>query len=133
MNEKVVIQTDGAPAPVGPYSQAVKFGKMLFLAGQIGLDPKTGKMAGPDTVSQAKQIFKNIEAILKFAGVTFGHVGRCVVYVVDLNEMKDINKIYAEHFIFEPPARTTIQVAALPGGARIEIEATVILPGHIVG
>lgn len=133
MADKVVIHTDRAPAPIGPYSQAVKFGNMLFLAGQVGLDPKTGKFAGPDVTSQGQQIFKNIEAVLQFVGATFGQVARCVVYLVDLNDMAAVNKLFGEHFIFEPPARTTVQVAALPGGARIEIEATVIIPQSVAG
>lgn len=128
MPEKVVIQTDAAPAPIGPYSQAIKFGQHLYMAGQIALDPKSGKMVGADAAAQAQLILKNIEAIVDYAGLTIGNVVRCVVYVVDLREVPAINKVFADHFSYQPPARTTVQVAALPGGARIEIEATAVYP-----
>lgn len=128
MSDKIVIQTDGAPAPVGPYSQAVKHGNTIFLAGQIGLDPATGEMVGPDTASQIERIFQSIEAILSFTGLTLGHIVRCVVYLVDLGDVEQVNEAFARHFIFEPPARTTIQVAGLPAGARIEIEVTAMFP-----
>ena len=132
MSEKVVIQTDGAPAPVGPYSQAVKHGDMIFLAGQIGLDPATGEMVGPDTSSQLERIFQSIEAILSFAGLTPGHIVRCVVYLVDLGDTAQVNEAFTRHFIFEPPARTTIQVEALPAGARVEIEVTAMFPSGTI-
>ncbi len=129
-NDKVVLKTDAAPAPVGPYSQAIRVGNLLFLAGQIALDPKTGKMVGNDAATQAEQILKNIEAVLSFAGLTMGHIVRCVVYIVNLGEMAAFNKVYAGHFIYEPPVRTTVQVAALPGGALVEIEATATIPAR---
>ncbi len=128
MSDRTVIQTDAAPAPIGPYSQAIKTGSLLFLAGQVGLDPRTGKFAGSDAATQCEQILRNIEAILNYAGMTMGHIVRCNVYVADLNDMPAINKVYARHFLYQPPVRTTVQVAALPGGARLEIEVTATLP-----
>lgn len=128
MSGKVVIQTDAAPAPIGPYSQAIKFGNQLYVAGQIAIDPKSGKLAGADAATQANLILKNLEAIVDYSGLTMGNIVRCVVYVVDLSEVPAINKVFADHFSYQPPARTTVQVAALPGGARIEIEATAVYP-----
>lgn len=126
--EKVVITTDRAPAPIGPYSQAIKFGDMMVLAGQIAIDPKTGKMIQGDTAQQCELVLANIGHILEFAGLTMGHIVRCVVYLVDLADMPKVNERFSAHFIYQPPARTTVQVAALPGGARIEIEATAMVP-----
>ena len=126
MEEKVIIETDSAPAPVGPYSQAVKYGNTLFLAGQIGLDPGTGQMVGPDTASQITAIFKSVKGILEFAGLNMGNIARCVVYLIDLNDMQLVNQTFQEHFAYQPPARSTVQVAALPAGARVEIEVTAV-------
>jgi len=124
MSEKVVIQTDTAPAPIGPYTQAIKHGDMVFLSGQIALDPKTSRLVGADAAAQADQILNNIEAILKFSGLNMFNIVRCTLYVIDLAEMPAVNKVYSKYFVYEPPVRTTVQVAALPAGARIEIEAT---------
>lgn len=128
MSHKVAIETDDAPKPIGPYSQAIKVGELLFLAGQIGLDPLTQKLAGPTTGEQAAQALHNIETILQYSGSSLGQVVRMVVYLVDLKDMPLINELMAEKFFYQPPARTTIQVAALPAGARVEMEATAILP-----
>src|SRR5436190_1221836 len=98
MSEKVVIQTDTAPAPIGPYTQAIKHGDMVFLSGQIALDPKTNKLVGADAAAQADQILKNIEAILKFAGLNMFNIVRCTVYVIDLAEMPAVNKVYSNYF-----------------------------------
>lgn len=126
--DRVVIKADTAPAPIGPYSQAIKGNDFVFIAGQIAIDPKTGKMIQGDTAAQARLILANIEAILKFAGLTMGHAVRCVVYLIDLADMPAVNAEFSRAFIYEPPARTSVQVAALPGGARIEIEATAMIP-----
>lgn len=130
-SDKVVIQTDKAPKPIGPYSQAIKYGNFMFLAGQIALDPATGKIVGTTAAEQADRVLKNIEEIIHFSGLTMGHIIRCVVYMADLREMQAVNQIYAKYFVYEPPVRTTVQVAALPGGALIEIEATAMLSTRI--
>lgn len=127
MAEKTVILTDAAPAPIGTYSQAIKHGNTVYLSGQIGLDPKSGKLVGPDTASQLTQILKNIEAVLKFSGLTPGHIVRIQVFLIDLQDMPLLNKVLSEFFIYAPPARTSVQVVALPAGARIEIEATAVI------
>jgi 2-iminobutanoate/2-iminopropanoate deaminase len=126
-SDRIVLKTETAPAPVGPYSQAIRHGDLLFVAGQIALDPKTGQLVGTTAGEQTEQALRNIEAIIQFAGLTLWHVTRCVVYVVDLREMAAVNEVFTRHFVYEPPVRTTVQVAALPGGARVEIEATAVL------
>ena len=126
MNDKVVINIDGAPQPLGPYSQAIKAGGMIFLSGQLGIDPATGKLVAADTASQARQALQNIQAILEAEGEGLGRVVKTTIYLADLNDFKAINEIYGEFFPFEPPARAAIQVAALPGGARVEIDAIAV-------
>lgn len=128
MSHKVAIETDDAPKPVGPYSQGIKCGDFLFLAGQIGLDPLTQQLAGPTTGEQLTQAIQNVETLLLFSGSSLGQVVRVVVYLVDLKDMPLVNELFAEKFFYQPPARTSVQVAGLPAGARIEIEATAILP-----
>lgn len=130
MSDKVVIQIEQAPRPIGPYSQAIKAGGFMFLSGMLGLDPATGRFAGADIESQTRQAMKNIETLIECSGLTMGHIVRCNLYVTNLQDMPLINKIYSGHFIYQPPARTTVQVAALPGGALIEIEATAMLPAE---
>lgn len=128
MSDRTVISTDLAPRPIGPYSQAIKVGGQVFVAGQLGLDAKSMRFAGADAASQTHQAMKNIETILQYAGLTMGHVVRCVLYVANLGDMRAINEAYQKFFLVDPPVRTTVQVAALPGGALIEIEATAVIP-----
>ncbi|MBP7401732.1 MAG: Rid family detoxifying hydrolase [Clostridia bacterium] len=116
-----------APAPVGPYSQAVRAGKTLYGAGQLGLDPATGRLAG-DTAAQAGQALRNIEAVLAAAGASMRDVVRMTVYLVDLGEFAAVNAIYAGFFADNPPARSTVQVAALPLGGRVEMDFIAVLP-----
>ena len=112
-----------APAPVGPYSQAIVAGDFVFAAGQIPLDPATGQMVGGGIGEQTDRILKNLEAVLKASGLTLNHVVRTTVFLVDLGDFAAMNEVYARHFPKDPPARSTVQVAALPKGARIEIDA----------
>jgi 2-iminobutanoate/2-iminopropanoate deaminase len=122
MNRQVVA-TEDAPAAIGPYSQAVCAGGFVFAAGQVGLDPATGKMAGDDVASQTRQTLENLEAVLRAAGSCLRHVVKTTVYLADIADFGAMNAVYAEFFTEEPPARATLQVAALPLGARVEIEA----------
>jgi 2-iminobutanoate/2-iminopropanoate deaminase len=121
--EKQIIATPNAPAAVGPYSQAVKVGEWIFTAGQLGLVPGTREFAGPDVESQTRQALENIRAILKEAGSCLHHVVKTTVFLQDMGEFPQMNGVYAEFFPEDPPARSTVQVAALPMGARVEIEA----------
>ncbi len=119
---KKIIQTNDAPAAIGPYSQAVQQGDTLFVSGQLPLDPVTKEMAD-DAAAQARQSMKNIEAIVTAAGFTMEQVVRCGIFVIDLADFAVINEEYATFFQGDFPARATVQVAALPLGARVEIDA----------
>lgn len=122
------IYTEKAPRPVGPYSQAVVAGSFLFLSGQIGLDPQTGKLR-EGFKEQAQQVFKNIEAILEAAGAGKESIVRMVVYLKDLSLFGEFNQLYEEFFkdVKVKPVRTTVEVSHLPLGALIEVEATAFL------
>jgi 2-iminobutanoate/2-iminopropanoate deaminase len=113
-----------APAPIGPYSQAIRAGALLFCSGQVGLDPASGTFAGDDVATQARQVMKNLEAVLKAGGASFSDVVKTTIFLVDMNDFSIVNEVYGEAFKGgTPPARSTVAVAALPRGARVEIEA----------
>ncbi len=118
------ITSPDAPAAIGPYSQAVKAGPFLFLSGQIPLDPATGQLVPGGIEAQTRQVFSNIEAILKAAGLSFDAVVSATVYVADMNDFGKVNEIYATHFSSPAPARATVQVARLPKDALVEIQVT---------
>ena len=122
------IHTDGAPAAIGPYSQACVAGGFLFTAGQIGLDPATGQLVGPGVREQAYRVFENLAAVLAAAGADFGDVVKTTVYVADMADFAELNAIYAEHFSEPYPARSTIEAGALPAGASVEIDVVARLP-----
>jgi 2-iminobutanoate/2-iminopropanoate deaminase len=124
------IFTDQAPKPVGPYSQAVKVGNFLFVAGQIGIDPKTGKLR-EGFEEQVKQTFENISAILSASGYSWEDVVRVVVYLKDLSKFSDFNRLYQELLkdVSVPPARSTVEVSSLPLNALVEIEVTAYKEG----
>src|SRR5579871_766074 len=123
------ISTKTAPAAIGPYSQAVRTGTMIFLSGQIALDPGTGKMIEGDTAAQVERVLDNLGAVLKAGGLTFDHVVRTTIFLVDLADFQVVNDAYGTRFTRAPqPARSTVQVAALPRGARVEIDAIAVMP-----
>ncbi|MEA3308433.1 MAG: RidA family protein [Chloroflexota bacterium] len=122
-----VIATSAAPAAVGPYSQAIQTGQLVFTAGQLGLDPVTGKFAGTDVTAQTEQAMQNLQAVLQAAGSDVEQIVKTTIYVVDLADFKTVNTIYGKFFSQAPPARSTVQVAALPLGGLVEIEAIAIL------
>jgi 2-iminobutanoate/2-iminopropanoate deaminase len=119
---KIVIQSAGAPAAIGPYSQGVRVGELLFCSGQIPLDPATGEVVGADIAAQTVQVMKNIQAVLAEAGLDFRHVVKTTIYLTDLNDFGTVNEIYGRSFPESPPARATVGVAALPKGVAVEIE-----------
>ena len=120
---RTIVSTDNAPKAIGPYSQAVKCNGMVFTSGQIPLDPATGAMVGgEDARAQTTQIMKNLAAVLEAAGSSFDKVVKTTIFVTDLNDFAAVNETYGAHFKTAPPARSTVQVAALPKGARVEIE-----------
>lgn len=119
---KTVISAPNAPAAIGPYSHAIAAGDFLFTSGQIALDPATGKIAGDSIEVQTEQVLKNLEAVLAANGMTFANVVKTTVFLTDLADFATVNGIYASRFPTEPPARSCVQVAGLPGGSKIEIE-----------
>ena len=117
------VETDDAPKPVGPYAQAVLVGELVFLAGQIGIDPGTGRLVEGGTREQLVRVLDNLAAVLRATGHGLGDVVKTTVYLVDLGEMALVNEVYARYFPAPHPARATVQVVALPAGARVEVEA----------
>jgi 2-iminobutanoate/2-iminopropanoate deaminase len=122
------VKTANLPAPVGPYSPGMAFDRLVFVSGQGGVDPKTGTLA-PDVETQTEQCLRNVQAILEAAGSGLPHVIRCGVFLVDMSEFAKMNAVYARLFGDHRPARTTVQVAGLPGaGLRVEIDAVAYVP-----
>ena len=117
------IRTDDAPAAIGPYSQAIQSGGFVFTAGQIALDPRTGTLVAGDIAAQTEQVLANLEAVLRTAGGGWANVVKTTVYLADLNDFPVVNEIYGRALGDARPARSTVQVAALPRGALVEIDA----------
>jgi 2-iminobutanoate/2-iminopropanoate deaminase len=124
------VATPSAPPAAGPYSPAVRAGDWLVLAGQVGLDPATGRMVDGGVDAQARQVLANIRAILRDCGASITDVAKTTVFVTDIADFPTVNAAYAESFGDHRPARSTVQVAALPGGALVEIETWVYSPGQ---
>jgi 2-iminobutanoate/2-iminopropanoate deaminase len=118
---KKVLTSPKAALPIGPYSQAIQARGFIFVAGEKGIDRATGKIVPGGIVPETRQTLENIKNILAEAGATLDNAVSCTVHMVDLNEFAEMNKVYAEYFTVSPPGRTTVQVPALPAGARIEI------------
>jgi len=123
---KEIISTEDAPKAVGPYSQAVWANDLLFISGQIPIDPETGIFVSDDVQEQTKQIFENIGAILRKAGLTYENIVKATVYLADMNDFAKVNEIYTSYFDKDFPARAAFQVVMLPLGAKVEIEAIAI-------
>ena len=119
---KKIVSTSDAPAAIGPYSQAIRSGSMLFCAGQIPLDPATGNLVSGDIKAQTERVLENVKAILEDQKLTFTNVVKSTVFLTNLSDFAGMNEIYAKYFTNDFPARSTIQVAALPKGANVEIE-----------
>ncbi|MBX0327438.1 RidA family protein [Oscillochloris sp. ZM17-4] len=120
--QRTVISTSDAPAAIGPYSQAVRVGDMIFLSGQLPIDPASGEIVAGDIAAMTRQIFTNISAVLAAAGSSLEKVAKVTVFLADMGDFIPMNAAYAEFFPAAPPARSTVQVARLPKDARIEIE-----------
>jgi 2-iminobutanoate/2-iminopropanoate deaminase len=123
---KTIIFSDKAPAPIGPYSQAVKAGNTLYVSGQIPVDTKTGKKVTNDIAAETSQVMKNIWSILNAAGMDFSNVVKCSVFVTDMRDFSLVNATYEKYFDSDPPARETIEVAALPKGVNVEISCIAV-------
>jgi len=119
---KDVILTARGPKPIGPYSQAIKANGMLFVSGQVALDPQSGEFVGSDVRQQTERVLENVKGILEAAGVSFHHVVKTTVFLKDMNDFTAMNEVYARYFTAAPPARSTVQAARLPKDALVEIE-----------
>jgi|TARA_B100001964_G_C13845403_1_gene427759 2-iminobutanoate/2-iminopropanoate deaminase len=124
--EKKIIATENAPAPVGPYSQAIAAGELVFTAGLIALEPESGQLVPGDIEAQTHRVLQNLQALLQAAGSSLAAVVKTTVFMTDLADFKRMNAVYAQYFAAEPPARSTVQVAALGPGAQIEIECVAL-------
>jgi 2-iminobutanoate/2-iminopropanoate deaminase len=124
----VPVRTADAPAAIGPYSQGVSTqgGRLVFLSGQIPLDPKTGELVAGDIGVQTARVMENLAGVLRAASLGFADVVRCTIYLVDLGDFAAVNTVYGGYFASAPPARATVQVSALPKGARVEIDAIAV-------
>jgi 2-iminobutanoate/2-iminopropanoate deaminase len=126
--KRTVVATDEAPAAVGPYSQAIRAGDFVFTAGQLGLDPATGKLVAGGVEAQTRQALTNLSAVLAAAGASLAQVVKTTVFLQDIGDFKAMNGVYAQFFAADPPARSAVQVAALPLGGLVEIEAVAVMP-----
>ena len=120
---KRVLMTPSAPGALGPYSVAVQAGDLVFISGQVAIDPATGERAPDDVAEQAKQIMKNLKAIVGDVGLTMNDIAKTTIFLTDMNDFPMVNEVYGAFFDHEPPSRSTVEVAALPGGFLVEIEA----------
>lgn len=119
---KEIISTENAPGAIGPYSQAVKAGNMIFCSGQIPIDPKTGEFVSDDVAEQTEQVLQNLNAVLEAAGSSLNNVVKTTVFLADMNDFVAMNEVYARFFSENKPARATVQAARLPKDARVEID-----------
>ncbi len=124
---KQVISTDKAPGAIGPYSQAIKSGNMIFCSGQIPIDPSTGEFVSEDVTEQTEQVFANLKAVLAAAGASLDDVVKTTVFLADMGEFAAMNDVYSRHFVDNKPARATVQAAKLPRDARVEIECIAVV------
>lgn len=124
---KEIISTENAPGAIGPYSQAVKAGNMIFCSGQIPIDPKTGEFVSDDVAEQTEQVLRNLNAVLEAAGSSLNNVVKTTVFLADMNDFVVMNEVYARFFSENKPARATVQAARLPKDARVEIDCIAIL------
>lgn len=120
--EKKIIRTDNAPAPIGPYNQAVQYGNMLFISGQVAIDPKDGSIYQGDIQTETEKVMQNLSAILQAAGMDFTNVIKTSIFLMDMGKFADVNVVYGKYFDeATAPARETVQVAGLPRGVQVEI------------
>lgn len=124
---KEIIATENAPGAIGPYSQAVKAGNMVFCSGQIPIDVATGEFVSDDVAEQTRQVLKNLSAVLEAAGTSLNNVVKTTVFLADMNDFAAMNEVYAEFFSENKPARATVQAARLPKDARVEIECIALI------
>lgn len=119
--EKIIVNTSSAPSPIGPYNQAVQSGNLLFISGQICIDPASGNLNNKDLQQETHQVMHNLKAILEAAGFDFNHVVKTTIFITDMNRFAEINEVYGKYFAGDFPARETVQVSALPKFVNVEI------------
>ncbi|HKS03909.1 MAG TPA: RidA family protein [Chthoniobacterales bacterium] len=119
---KKIISTSEAPLAIGPYSQAIRIGNFVYCSGQIPLDPETGEIVPGDVSAQTRRVMENIAAVLRAEGLNFGNIIKTTIFLTNLADFQNVNELYGSYFKSDPPARSTVQVAALPKGANVEIE-----------
>ncbi len=128
MNRKQVVLTAAAPAPIGPYSQAIAANGMLYVSGQIAIIPETGQLIQTDNVAEeTRQVMQNLGAVLEAGGSNFAQVVTCGIFLADMNDFAAVNEVYGSYFTSDPPARETVEVSRLPKGVRVEISAIALL------
>lgn len=125
--KKEIICTDQAPAAIGPYSQAIKMGAMVFVSGQIPIDPATGDIVNGDIKVQTRQVLTHLQSVLEAAGTSMANVVKTTVFITNMDDFSQVNEIYAEFFTMQPPARACVEVSRLPKNVSVEIEAIAIL------
>ena len=130
---KKIISTSEAPAAIGPYSQAVRVGSMIFCAGQVPLDPQSGQIVSEDIAEQTRRVLDNIAGILKREQLTLAHVVKTTVFLADFGDFQKMNEVYATYFKDQPPARSTVGVSTLPKNAKVEIEAIAMADDNVDG
>lgn len=123
-----VISAPDAPKAMGAYSPAIKAGNLLFISGQIPIDPATGNLIDGDITAQADRVMQNVSALLRAAGLTFDHVARTTVFLADMNDFAGMNEVYSRYIVDPPPARATVQVGRLPRDVKIEVDAIAVIP-----
>ena len=125
--KKKIIQTSEAPAPIGPYSQAVQVGDTLYVSGQVAFDASSGELINENITEETHQVMKNLEAILRAAGTDFGQVAKCSIFISDMNQFATINEAYGQYFREDPPARETVEVRRLPKDVNVEISCIAVV------
>jgi len=128
MREKTIVETSEAPSAIGPYSQAVVVGELVFLSGQIALDPESGEMVGGDMEARTTRVMENMRAVLAAVGLSFDHLVRTTIFLKDMDDFEVVNRVYGGYFDNAPPARATVEVARLPKNARVEIDGIAVIP-----
>lgn len=123
---KKIIHSNQAPAPIGPYSQAVQSGNTIYLSGQIAIDQDSGKLINSNIQSETKQVMSNIQYVLESAGFTFENVVKCTIFIKNMDDFAEINSVYGEYFLTNPPARETVEVSRLPKNVNVEISCIAI-------
>jgi 2-iminobutanoate/2-iminopropanoate deaminase len=123
---KTIVYSDHAPEPIGPYSQAVAFGNMLFVSGQIALQKSTGEILTASISEETEQVMKNLAEVLKAGGMDFSHVVKCTIFLRDMDKFSNVNEVYGHYFTHQPPARETVEVSGLPKNVNVEISCIAI-------